>query len=95
MFQDDVTFRLLKFIQENLRPDDMTDDITGTSRLFELGVLDSLRTARLLNFIRDELGATVPPLMIEYRNFQDVVGIAAMVQSLITEAEDGGVRHDS
>ncbi len=88
MAEDDMNFRLLTFIQKNLAPEHLTDEITDTSQLFELGVLDSLRTAMLLNFIRDELGTTVPPLMVEYRNFQDVVSITTMVRSLQTVSTD-------
>lgn len=79
---DAVTARLIEYIQENLSPADLAEPISETSPLLEMGVLDSLKTAMLLNFIRDQLGVKIPPLMIEFQNFQNIQSIAAMVGDL-------------
>jgi acyl carrier protein len=83
---DDVTVRLTTYIQENLRPEGMTEPIDENSRLLELGVLDSLKTAMLLNFIRDDLGVLIPPFMIEFKNFKNAQSISAMVRNLMSES---------
>jgi acyl carrier protein len=80
---DDTITRLVTFVREKIWPADMPDELTEESGLLEQGVLDSLKTAMLLNFIRDELGVRVPPLMIEFQNFKDVRSIAAMVDRLM------------
>ena len=90
MSGQDLTTTVTRFIQENLRPDGMTEPITETSPLLALGVLDSLHTAMLLNFIRAEFGVAVPPLAIEFENFKDPRSIAALVGRLLAESTGGG-----
>ncbi len=85
MSGDDVTARLMRYIEENLLPAGLAGPINETSHLLEMGVLDSLKTAMLLNFIRDQLGVRIPPLMIEFQNFKDVQSISAMVSNLAAE----------
>jgi acyl carrier protein len=89
MSTGDVTARLLAYIEENLVPDGLAEPINETSHLLELGVLDSLKTAMLLNFIRDQLGVRIPPLMIEFENFKDVRSISAIVSDLLVAAPVG------
>jgi acyl carrier protein len=84
MPDDEVLTKLVSFAQDNLRPSDMQEPIEATTPLLEMGILDSLKTAILLNFIRDELGVFVPPLEINARNFKDLTSIAAMVSSTET-----------
>jgi acyl carrier protein len=82
---DDVTTRLIAYITENLLPADLAEPIDETSPLLEMGILDSLKTAMLLNFIREGLGVKIPALKIEFQNFKDVRSIAAMVGELRAE----------
>ena len=79
---DPVVIRLVAFTDETLRPKDLDERIDPHTPLLELGILDSLKTAILLNFIRDELGVAVPPMEINARNFKDINSIAAMVNQL-------------
>ncbi|GAA4469016.1 acyl carrier protein [Phytohabitans houttuyneae] len=84
--------KLLEFINSTLRPKDMADLIEAGTPLIELGILDSLKTAILLNYIRDELGVSVPPMQMVASNFKDVRSIAAMVDALSgIPATDGGI----
>ncbi|GIH29534.1 hypothetical protein Aph01nite_78440 [Acrocarpospora phusangensis] len=78
----ELTRRLVDFIQENLVQDG--DDITvdETTPLLTSGLLDSLRTARLLNFLRKDVGVPVPAAKLESENFQDVTTIVALVREL-------------
>ncbi|GAA3019009.1 acyl carrier protein [Streptosporangium longisporum] len=74
--------RLVGFIQDNLVQDG--DDITvdETTPLLVSGLLDSLRTARLLNFLRKDVGVPIPAAKLDPENFRDVVTIVAMVEEL-------------
>jgi acyl carrier protein len=74
--------RLVSFIKERFLPDEIADDFGPETPVLELGVLDSLKAARLLNFIRKELGTDVPTSMIDVDNFSDVRSIAAMIATL-------------
>ncbi|WP_322767896.1 acyl carrier protein [Frankia sp. Cr1] len=83
MTDHEVTEKLVAFIQENLLPDDQDDIMVDeTTPLLDLGVLDSLKTAILLNFIRRELKVEVPPQALSARNFIDVRNITNMITSL-------------
>lgn len=69
----------MEFIRDRLLGGDLRDEFTASSRLFELGVLSSLNTAMLLNFIDRELGATLPLELITEQTFQDVNSIATAI----------------
>jgi clorobiocin biosynthesis protein CloN5 len=79
---DEIVNRLVTFIEETLRPSEMEEHIQPDTPLLDLGILDSLKTAILLNFIRDELGVAVPPTEMIGKNFKDPATIAAMVNDL-------------
>lgn len=78
----ETTQRLVDFIQENLVLDGDDIKVDETTPLLVSGLLDSLRTARLLNFIRRELGVPIPAAKLDPENFRDVVTIVAMVSEL-------------
>lgn len=81
MSEDDVSAALTSFIRDNLAPD-APYDIDERTPLLELGILDSLKTAMLLNYIRDGLGTPVPPQLIDAVNFRDARSIATMIGGL-------------
>jgi acyl carrier protein len=79
---NEVTEKLVSFIQENLtgaHPDLVVDENTP---LLERGILDSLKTAMLLNFIRDEIGTPIPPERLSTGHFRTPRDIAALVQDV-------------
>jgi acyl carrier protein len=78
----DITQRLVDFIQEHLvlDGDDLTVD--ESTPLLVSGLLDSLRTARLVNFLRREIGVPIPAAKLDPENFRDVATIVAMVGEL-------------
>ncbi|MFB4292448.1 phosphopantetheine-binding protein [Nonomuraea sp. ATR24] len=78
----ETTYRLVAFIQDNLVPDDAGLEVDEATPLLTSGLLDSLRTARLLNFIRKELGVPVPAAKLDPENFRDVTTIVAMLDEL-------------
>ncbi|MFC6082859.1 phosphopantetheine-binding protein [Sphaerisporangium aureirubrum] len=78
----EIAHRLVAFIQENLVTDDVDLKVDETTPLLLSGLLDSLRTARLLNFIRREIGVPIPAAKLDPENFKDVATIAAMIKEL-------------
>ncbi|MGS2642124.1 hypothetical protein [Streptosporangium sp. LJ11] len=80
----ELTRRLVDFIQENLVQDGDDIKVDETTPLLVSGLLDSLRTARLLNFLRRDVGVPVPAAKLDPENFRDVVTIVAMVRELET-----------
>jgi acyl carrier protein len=83
-----TTQRLVSFIRERFLPAEIVDDFGPETPLLELGVLDSLKAARLLNFIRKDLGTIVPTSMIDTQNFRDVRSITAMIAALSSPGQD-------
>jgi clorobiocin biosynthesis protein CloN5 len=79
--EDELICDLLAFIRAEFLDGDAQGELTDETPLLAWGVLDSLKTARLLNFIEDELGSPIPPAQLYAGNFQNVRNIAAMVRA--------------
>lgn len=79
---DEVVTRLVSFAREKLQTNDLGVQIDAATPLLELGVLDSLKIAMLLNFIRTELRVVVPPTDLVADNFRDIRTVAALVAAL-------------
>jgi clorobiocin biosynthesis protein CloN5 len=76
-----TTDKITAFIQENCLGDlDLVID--ADTPLLELGVLDSLKTAMLLNYIRDALSTPIPPERLSARHFRSPRDIAALVEDV-------------
>jgi clorobiocin biosynthesis protein CloN5 len=84
--EDQLISDLLTFIRTQFLDGDANGELTEETPLLAWGVLDSFKTARLLNFIEDELGSQIPPAQLYARNLRDVRSIAAMVRA------NGGAR---
>lgn len=80
--REDYERRLLDFVRQRFLDAESAAELDETSPLLEWGVIDSLKIAILLGFIRDELGVTVPFQYISSRNFGDVRSIAALTCEL-------------
>lgn len=80
---DEISRRITAFIRERFLDGDEQLELEETSPLLEWGVINSMNTALLMIFIRDEFGVDVPPQDLVQRNFQDVRSIAAMVVDLM------------
>ncbi|WP_326691562.1 MULTISPECIES: acyl carrier protein [unclassified Streptomyces] len=74
-----VAGKLIAFMRERFIPEEFRESFDEDTKLLELGVLDSLNAARLLNFIRSELGVGLPSSAIDSDTFQDVRHLAAAV----------------
>ncbi|MEV4675887.1 MULTISPECIES: phosphopantetheine-binding protein [Actinomadura] len=81
MTEEEVRAELLGFVRENFGAADGVE-IAADTPLLESGILDSLRTAVLLNHLRDGLRTPLPARFIEARYLKDVATIAALVCEL-------------
>lgn len=90
MAEPELTDRLVTFIQELVTDDDLGMEINDQTPLLELGVLDSLKTAMLLNFIHSELDGTVPLEKMNTQNFKDLRSIAAVIE--VEQPASSGIR---
>jgi peptidyl carrier protein len=81
--------RLVTSIQ-GLVTDDQGIEINEQTPLLEAGVLDSLKTAMLLNFIHSELHGTVPIEKMSTQNFKDARSIAAVIE--VEHPASSGIR---
>jgi clorobiocin biosynthesis protein CloN5 len=86
MTEDDYTSALLKFVGAEFQRGDERATLDERTPLIEAGVLDSLRIAVLLGFIRDELCLYVPLARIDAENFADVRTIARMLTEVAGSA---------
>jgi acyl carrier protein len=77
--------RLLQYVRDDLlgdSADEPVHDLKSNSPILEWGVLDSMNTARLLAFLREEFNVAVPPVNITGRHFKDLDSVADLVLSL-------------
>lgn len=86
MTDEEISARLVGFIREAFLAGDPKNELSESAPLLEWGVLNSLNTAMLLTFIRDELGVLVSPMEINAKNFKDVTNITAMIRGSMAVA---------
>jgi acyl carrier protein len=83
MTKDEYRDRLTTFVAAEFMDEEAAPDLTAATPLVESGVLDSLRIAVLLTFIRDGLGVHIPLAKIDAAHFKTIDAIA----DLLTEAQ--------
>ena len=71
--------QLLRYVKEDLETGVPSELITPDSQLLELGVLDSVRTARLLAHIRSAYGIRIPPLHMTGEHFRTLRKITDLI----------------
>jgi len=82
---EDIFDRLVDFVRRELigaEEEAETAELDATTPLLQLGILNSMNTARLLSFIRTELGVAVSPVYITGTHFKDLGAITALVLDL-------------
>ncbi|CAM04545.1 hypothetical protein A8924_5688 [Saccharopolyspora erythraea NRRL 2338] len=84
---DEIEDKLGNYIRRHLLTEDPPEEFTYSTALFGDGVLDSLRLAMLINFIRNELAVEIPYEHVNRDDFHDVHTIAKMVVGLSSEAK--------
>ncbi|MEO3755184.1 phosphopantetheine-binding protein [Streptomyces sp. B6B3] len=87
MTEDDYVSVLVKFIGEEFLPADAEQPLDDSYPLMESGLLDSLRVAVLMTWIRDELGLYISPAHLDVDHFRDVRTIARMLHELSARSE--------
>lgn len=92
---------LTKYVSTDLLGEENAADLTADTPLLELGVLNSVETARLVAYIREAFGVRLPPAAMTAGNFRDLKAIATLVAAQLPQATtgepvsatvDGGVR---
>jgi len=86
--QADVEQRLVEFIRDKFLAGDPEGELGADTPLLQWGILDSLKVAILLTFIREQLGVIVPFQHLSAKNFGTVGGIAKLVRELGEPAPD-------
>ncbi|MFD5629068.1 acyl carrier protein [Streptomyces sp. NPDC127072] len=77
---------LLRYVREELATGVPAEQITTDSQLLEQGVLDSVRTARLLAHIRTTYGVRVPPMHMTGEHFRTLETITDLITRLRSQA---------
>lgn len=95
MSTDDITERIMVYIRERFLSGDLQLELEESTPLLDWGVLNSMNTALLLMFIRDELGVAVPPREVNARNFKDVGAITKLVDDLARAQQTTAVGTES
>jgi clorobiocin biosynthesis protein CloN5 len=85
--QEEISAKILSFVRSEFLAGDPQSELTEDSPLLEWGVLNSLNTALLLTYIREEYGAFVPPARINARDMKNVRVITAMVAELVSSPQ--------
>jgi acyl carrier protein len=91
---------LTKYVSTGLLGEENAEDLTADTPLLELGVLNSVETARLVAYIRETFGVRLPPASMTAGNFRDLKAIAGLVAGQLPsaaadEAVSAGVDGDS
>ena len=89
MTLDEVTPRIKKFIAESFLEGDPKGELTETTPLLEWDVLNSMNSALLLNYLRDELRVDVPLASINAANFRTIAAISNLVCGLTALSTEG------
>jgi acyl carrier protein len=84
MTRDQVRDRTADYIRREFLGDNEMS-LEPDTPMLQWGILNSMNTARLLTFIREELGITVPPTHITGTHFQTLNTIADLIYSLHSE----------
>lgn len=82
---DGIVARVVAFIDEELLDGDVPGGVDAATPLLQDGLLDSLRTATLLNFIRSEFGVAVRAQVVSFRNFETPRTVGLLVARLLEE----------
>ncbi len=81
MIRDQLLDDLTRYIAEELLEGD-AEDLEPSTPLLELGVLNSLETARMMGFIQKKYGITVPSEAMTVENLQTLSAITDLVYGL-------------
>jgi acyl carrier protein len=81
-----ILVKITDYVRRSLLDDtDVTAELTETTPLLQLGILNSRNTGRLLAYIHEEFDVSVPPTRITGQHFADLGSITALVAELKAE----------
>ncbi|MEU9338003.1 acyl carrier protein [Streptomyces sp. NPDC048290] len=83
--RDVISKAVSQYIGDNFLDGSDISEISRDTPLLEWGVLSSMNTSLLINYIQTDLGVAVPPTHLTARNFTDVDAITDMVHGLAKE----------
>ena len=73
--------QILDFVREKFLGGDPDGEVTERTPLLEYGILNSLNTAELLAYLRDELDVAVPFDVVNAETFKSIDALSVMVDS--------------
>ncbi len=82
--EDEASARLLAFIRERFLSGDPQGELDETTPLLEWGILNSLNTAILIGYIREEFGTAVALEKVNAATFKNIRSISSMLCSTTT-----------
>ncbi len=78
---DEIARTVKEFILEEFLPGEDPDELTEETQLFSTGVLDSLASLKLVEFLEEQFGIDVEAHDVVADNLDTLLSIANFVQS--------------
>ena len=78
---DEIARAVKEFILEEFLPGEDPDELTEETQLFSTGVLDSLASLKLVEFLEEQFGIDVEAHDVVADNLDTLLSIANFVQS--------------
>lgn len=76
--------KIIGYIQEELNPD--LEELSTTDELLESGAIDSMGVIRLVSYLEEEFGISVPPQDMVIENFEHVDAMVKYIQEVKSKA---------
>lgn len=84
--EGEILLKITEYVRQNFLDDiDGDSQLDGTTPLLQLGILNSRNTGRLLAYIHEEFGVSVPPTRITGKYFGDLESISGLVAELLAD----------
>ena len=82
--EDEILQKIAQYVSTNLlEGTESPTELSGGTPLLQLGILNSRNTGRLLAYIGEEFGVSVPPTRITGKHFANLDSITALVAELL------------
>jgi clorobiocin biosynthesis protein CloN5 len=84
--EGEILLKITEYVRQSfLDETDGGSELTETTPLLQLGILNSRNTGRLLAYILEEFGVPVPPTRITGKHFADLGSITSLVTELLAD----------
>lgn len=84
--EEEILLKITEYVRNSFLDEaDAGSDLTESTPLLQLGILNSRNTGRLLAYINEEFGVSVPPTRITGKHFADLGSITALVTDLLAD----------